>query len=256
MAVDMGSGIIDAINNKVDNSYNELFPALKDMNDNGNLYIEQVFDQKIPRWEHGEYLGDETVTMHKLIPDEDVDEYILSVLDDVANYPNLNPVERYEVWLHFKLKFSKLFPIFALDENITDKFMKYTYQIEAGGEWEMINGIKTLTEYNPEHSLLELNQVMINIIAAFQLGFPYRPPQGSIQNVSNDWIIDFSNVIKKFIIIINTSEEFIIEYYSDDQSDTNKLANSLNLYKNVIMANTKPIKSISLITECIFYLTA
>ena len=192
MVADVGSGIIDAINNKVDNSYNELFPALKDMYDNGTLYTEQVFDQKIPRWEHGEYLGDETVTMHKLILDADVDRYILSILDDVGNYPNLNPVERYEVWVHFKMKFSKLFPIFALDENITDKFMEYTYKIEAGGTWEMINGKKTLVGINPNSKLPELNQVMINIIAGFQLGFPYKPPAGTVQNVPDNWVMDYT----------------------------------------------------------------
>ncbi|MEM0133472.1 MULTISPECIES: hypothetical protein [Acidiplasma] len=104
-----GGAIIDVVNRKVDNTYDALFPALKDLYDQGILYTEKVFDQKIPRWEHGEYLGDETVTMHKLILDPDVDRFILGVLDDVANYPRLNPTERYEVWAHFKLKFSKLY---------------------------------------------------------------------------------------------------------------------------------------------------
>lgn len=229
---------------RIDNGYAELYPALKNMYNKGILYKENVYTAKIQKWEDGRYQGDVDIEMHKLVLDKDVEEYLMGVNEEIANINVPTPL-KVELWQYYKLVFGKLFPVYALSEELTDNFIKHTYEIEAGGQWEMINGKRTLVGVNFASILPELNQVMINIIAGFQLGFPYKPPEGTVQSVPKDWVMYYQNNSRIAIKVAYHNRDAIINYYKYSSKHHDNFINRLAMIQHLNILNNLCIMNIS-----------
>jgi hypothetical protein len=236
--------IVAIYRKKIDNGFAKLYPALKSMYERDILYKEDIYTAQIPKWEDGKNMGDVPIEMHKLVLDKDAEEYLISVNDDIASVDAPTPL-KVELWQYYKLVFGKLFPVYALSEELTDNFIKHTYEIEAGGRWEMINGKKTLVAINNESILPELNQVMINIIAGFQLGFPYKPPAGTVQGVPNDWIIDYRNNSRLAIEIAYHNRDAILNYYKYSFKEYDNFINRFAIIQHLNILNSFGLKGIS-----------
>ncbi len=233
---------------RIEYTWDVIYPKLKKKYENGTLYKEHVYTAKIPKWEDGKYEGDVDIEMHKLELDPVVERYLISLNDDIANNPAVTYLpHKIELWTYYKLKFSKIFPVYALSEKVTDSFIKHTYEIEAGGRWEMINGKNTLVGINDDSVLPELNQVMINIIAGFQLGFPYKPPEGTVQGVPKGWIMDYTRISGDDINVVYINQKAVINHYKPDSKQFDKFINNLNSLVNLFILNTMHISHISII---------
>ncbi|AAT42615.1 hypothetical protein [Picrophilus oshimae] len=233
---------------KTSNTFDRLYANFKRAYLKGTLYTEKVYTAKIPKWEDGKYEGDVDIEMHKLELNPKVEKALLAMNNIVFNPPNVTPVEREAIWAQYKSIFGKIFPVYALSERLTDDFIDKTYQVEAGGKWEVINGRKTLVGYRPELALPELNQVMINIIAAFQLGFQYKPPEGTVNNVPKDWIMNFSSFNGFGIDIVYKGHGVLINYYKESRG-IDKFINNMKYFMNFSALNIIAISNISMVTN-------